>query len=579
MFRKRLQNLDFIVLFLLLVSCLVELHSQVFPYSAITRKLDYAYVYAYPFVDVAILLSICSLFCLFRRRATFILSFILVLLWYVLNVAYSRLFNQYFPLHALGEYKNLDFTLICDYITVITKVNDILVFVYIILFLGIIFLSRKHEPNKLSTKVMMLLPIIACLTIKFLVSPIVDYIKYRIQPDFGFSINYSMNPFSKELLNQYCYDRECAIASHGIFRTQFGCELLLSTDGIQLGEDRIQKIDNFIKQDVSFNSNEKTRKNIVFIIVESFLSIPSDMFVGGEAVTPVLNRIRRENGTLYNGNVVSNIAGGESSDGQFIYFTGLLPLQSGVTIVQSLNKDFISLPAIIKDSLEYSTCITIPTLDSFWHQREMNVKYGIDSCVFNKNDHNMQCDSVVFDMAIEAEKTIPQPFFHAILTASMHGAYSKLPHDVTPWNVNFPDSMSIKYQNYLIECHYMDKHLGRYIEHLKEEGLYDNSIIVIVADHEAHKDYLCMSMESLNNCYLPIYIINSGKEKESFVSEKCNQIDVFPTILDIAGINSVWKGLGHSLVKKEFYSSEITQETQEISTDIIMSNFFSLWDK
>lgn len=148
MFRKRLQNLDFIFLFLLLVSCLVELHSQVFPYSAITRKLDYAYVYAYPFVDVAILLSICSLFCLFRRRATFILSFILVLLWYVLNVAYSRLFNQYFPLHALGEYKNLDFTLICDYITVITKVNDILVFVYIILFLGIIFLSRKHEPNK-----------------------------------------------------------------------------------------------------------------------------------------------------------------------------------------------------------------------------------------------------------------------------------------------------------------------------------------------------------------------------------------------------------------------------------------------
>ena len=114
--------------------------------------------------------------------------------------------------------------------------------------------------------------------------------------------------------------------------------------------------------------------------------------------------------------------------------------------------------------------------------------------------------------------------------------------------------------------------IGKYFEELKAKGLYDNSLIVIVSDHDARPRYL--DMEGKVSDDIPIYIINGGFNPSEAWNGECNQLDVYTTILDIMGIDSKWRGLGHTLLNKN-YQNSVTTETQELSDLIIYSNYFS----
>ena len=82
------------------------------------------------------------------------------------------------------------------------------------------------------------------------------------------------------------------------------------------------------------------KPNLIFIIVESYLSQTSDLKVDGKEITPFLNRLKRDSTVYYNGQMQPNINIGESSDGQFIDMTGVLPLilyLSLITITLSIQ--------------------------------------------------------------------------------------------------------------------------------------------------------------------------------------------------------------------------------------------------
>jgi lipoteichoic acid synthase len=72
---------------------------------------------------------------------------------------------------------------------------------------------------------------------------------------------------------------------------------------------------------------------------------------------------------------------------------------------------------------------------------------------------------------------------------------------------------------------------------------------------------------------IPIYIINGGFDPSTAWDGECNQLDVYTTILDIMGIDSKWRGLGHTLLNKE-YQNSVTSEIQGISDKIVYSNYF-----
>lgn len=106
-------------------------------------------------------------------------------------------------------------------------------------------------------------------------------------------------------------------------------------------------------------------------------------------------------------------------------------------------------------------------------------------------------------------------------------------------------------------------------EHLRRTGLYDNSLIVIAADHPVHvTDFGGMSKE------IPLYLVNIPRDlRAGMWKGECNQIDVYTTLLDLLGVKSDWRGLGQSLLSPD-YSNSIDARRWDVSEWIIRSDYF-----
>lgn len=150
---------------------------------------------------------------------------------------------------------------------------------------------------------------------------------------------------------------------------------------IQLSQSQITEIDRYCKDNSQRTTSRKPIKghNVIFILVESYLAASSDLVVNGKEITPYLNKLKREANCYFNGHLCPNTRYGESADGQFIYMTGLLPLQADITVEYAQYCNMEGLPKLLKDQCGIKeTHIIVPTASTFWLQDKMNLVYGID---------------------------------------------------------------------------------------------------------------------------------------------------------------------------------------------------------
>jgi len=92
------------------------------------------------------------------------------------------------------------------------------------------------------------------------------------------------------------------------------------------------------------------------------------------------------------------------------------------------------------------------------------------------------------------------------------------------------------------EIHFFDSQLGRFLNWLKGKGMFDNTIIILTSDHgeelddNNHRWDHCqlLSEEELR---VPI-VVKMPKQRQGSVIENVVQtIDIFPTLIDLAGID------------------------------------------
>ena len=255
--------------------------------------------------------------------------------------------------------------------------------------------------------------------------------------------------------------------------------------------------------------------------------------------------------------------------------------KSEITVNIVKDKMLYGLPAALINAgrLKHSHVI-VPTSPTFWGQDKMNLRYGIEK-MYSKFDYDKDMtgyedlnDEQIFQMASLVETTAEQPFFSLVLTMSMHNPYTKcVEHGFTLAD----KSLTTEYLNYLVDCHYTDMQIEKYIKHLKQQGLYDNSVIVIAADHQAHPAHLNMADSQVID-ELPLYIINGGINSSNAWTGRCNQLDVYTTLLDIYGVRSTWRGLGHSLLNANYQEYNV-ERLQTLSDWIIRSNYFEMMRK
>ena len=507
-----------------------------------------------------------------RLKIAIAITQILTLLWSFVNVMYGKFFFQYMTLSAIGEAHGLGDGLVVNSIMSAFYWYDVYYLFSIIIFLAAYI---RTEPYRMQIKQMLRLLYIP---IGSIILVFVAYSSYHfVHPHYR--NNWDLYKFRAQ---EFLYDSVRG-GTPNLAHFQTGCvrvilfELYDMLNDMELTEQQRKQIVNYYS-DHSLRSTNHERnpkiKNVIFILLESFLSAPIDLIVDGKEITPFLNSLKQDSDVYYNGKMISDIGCGESGDGQFIYMTGLLPLKYKMTVGQVKDNVLPSLPKVLKEQFGIKTTeIIFPTMPNLWQQAEMNTAYGIDHAYslndIVRNDAKHIEDKDIFDFASESLDKSKSPFFSLILSVSTHSPYNKYVGD----NLKLTEqSLSSEYKNYLYSCHYLDKQLEQYIYVLKQKQLYDNSLIVIASDHYAHLDMLRMKGRISN--YTPLFIIHGGMENIKSWKGEFHQIDTYTTLLDIMGICQPWLGLGYSILSS-YYKNSVNSTAEDISRMIIEGNFFA----
>lgn len=537
------------------------------------------YLYSFPvnffatIFDVSLLLLFFSAILIFRRKLVVVTTYITTFLMSFVNVFYGRFFSQYLPLSAITQISSLGDGIVVDSMLSGFRWSDIY---YLLSLLLVVIVLFRFCSNKMGFTLQYVILLIV-LPILSLFGVFCSYTAYHLCNS-TCRHNYQLfkNRQNEILFN--ALERKSAFPNNtkyhvGLIRpfisdvvdwfqpytlTKEQCDLIEKG----YGDKTFRKFNHRDNQDVN---------NVIFILLESFLSASSDLVVDNKRITPFLDSLKHSREVYYNGNVHSNITIGESADGQLIYMTGLLPLRSKVSVGIAKNDTLPSLPTILKQYFGISrTEIVIPSNPGMWQQSHMNVVYGIDNC-YSQNDvqgHEMR-DDVVFNLAKSTPKSKKESFFSMVLSLSTHQPY-RSPIDKSFVIQN--DSLPPSYLVYLNACHFLDKQIQAYFDDLKMKGIYYNSLIVIASDHAPHMEML--GMKERISAKLPLYIIHGNISVDAYVGD-CNQLDVFTTILDVLNIDCDWNGLGNTLLNPNYVNS-VSDEKYEMSEWIIRGNYFKM---
>jgi hypothetical protein len=120
-----------------------------------------------------------------------------------------------------------------------------------------------------------------------------------------------------------------------------------------------------------------------------------------------------------------------------------------------------------------------------------------------------------------------------------HGDYQGFdPHEYEHQRAVAPDNLDGLWTSYLDQVEYTDKLLGELIDRLHSEGLWDDVVLFVTADHGARRDFPTASrsidVESLTP-HVPLFIKAPGIDpKTPHLSYQ--HVDFEPTLLDILGL-------------------------------------------
>ncbi|MGN0223394.1 MAG: LTA synthase family protein [Muribaculaceae bacterium] len=279
-------------------------------------------------------------------------------------------------------------------------------------------------------------------------------------------------------------------------------------------------------------------KNLICIVVESLDTDALGCAVGGVRITPTLDSIAADTTVIALTRIRTQIGIGQSSDGQVIAFGGLMRCPQCPIVYTNCTA---SLPSIFH-ALDYAhNLAVISEFRVVWNAGQYLPALGLttiydDICSIGYGS----ADEAVFDEAFQHISAAPQPFSAMVTTISMHEPYVAEYTPITAISRSGEVEPELGY--YLERTHFFDACLAAFLRQLKQAGIYQQSVVVIVADHNSKLHW--------NTC-IPAFILNSGLPHRFTADRQLTQLDIYPTLLDVMGLadTDYWHGMGYSALR------------------------------
>src|SRR5690625_950046 len=296
-------------------------------------------------------------------------------------------------------------------------------------------------------------------------------------------------------------------------------------------------------------------KNIIKIHLESFQTFLIDYELHGEEVTPFLNSLvhDQDEDYTYFENFFHQTEQGKTADAELILDNSIYGTPQGAAFMTRSNNTYQSLPAIMHQEKDYTSAVFHGDDKSFWNRDEMYKKLGIDE-YFDASYYDMSPDKVInyglkdkpfFEESVPLLESMDEPFYAHLMTLTHHHPYLIDDEDTT---IDPAETGDGSVDRYFQTARYLDEALEQFIQDLKDDGLYDDSVILIYGDHygvstnhnRAMEELLGEEITPFKNAQLqrvPLLIKVPGVEGKGTVDEYAGQMDVMPTLLHLVGVH------------------------------------------
>ncbi|CDA30638.1 sulfatase [Clostridium sp. CAG:492] len=309
------------------------------------------------------------------------------------------------------------------------------------------------------------------------------------------------------------------------------------------------------EKDIYNLKNVAEGKNVILLQLESLQNFVINKKINDKEITPNINKFLNENIKINNMIIQSYST---TADSEHSAMSSLYPLENGMAFAQYSGNKYNDIFDLYKEK-NYYTVYMHGNEETFWNRKNVYNAMQIDEIDFidsfdpdSELINNWISDEALYKQAVEKLKKTDTPFFTSIVASSSHtgfdlpgldNKYQKVSIDVGKYKDTY-------FGNYLEAVNYADYAFGAFIEKLKEENLYDDTVIFIFGDHygmqmhnEEMLDFIKECDHELNNVETEINYVNvvcgiKIPEIENIEIEKTvSKLDIKPTLSYICGLS------------------------------------------
>lgn len=268
------------------------------------------------------------------------------------------------------------------------------------------------------------------------------------------------------------------------------------------------------------------RPNIILLIMESFTANVIEALGGKPGITPNLNRLCKE-GILFD----SIYATGDRTDRGLVGILAAYPSQPVRPIIKFPGRSQkLSYLSRKLEAMNYKTSFVYGGDADFANYRSLLTYAGFHHLTsvddFDDDLDNSKWgvhDEFLFEQVRKELDTTAtdRPFFKTVLTLSSHE-----PFDVPLKHIKGEDEGNL----FLNSCYYTDKHLGGFIDYCKQQPWWDNTLIVIIADH-GHRLPDKIDWRIREKFRIPLLWLGGALKKDTVIHTLGGQTDLTNTLL------------------------------------------------
>lgn len=388
------------------------------------------------------------------------------------NIAFYRFFSDFITLPVLFQTDNFGDLGSSAAATIYPM--DILYFSDFILLLAAVKWLKVREENKESTNSLRRAYFVLSAAILFL--------------------NLGLAEAERPQLLTRSFDREMLVKNLGMYNYHLYDIYVQSKSQAQRAfadGSELTDVHNYVRANQVEPSEEMSGiaegKNLIVVTLESMQSFVINQEMNGQTITPFLNELTEDQDTVYFPNFYHQTGLGKTSDSEFLLENSLYPLSGGAVFFTHGGNTYNSLAEKLGNE-GYATNVQHANNKSFWNRDMMYESLGINEFL-DIQSYNVEEGQAVnwgmkdipfFEQSVAHMAEMPQPFYSRLITLTNHYPFTLDEEDKL---IEEFDSNSGTLNRFFQTTRYLDEAVKELFDDLKEQGLYENSIIVMYGDH------------------------------------------------------------------------------------------------